>query len=396
MATLRILIIVLAALVGLAGALGGTVLLAGGALVPARYLEPWSASYYRQFDDPRLQLVAHAVLAPSSHNMQPWRVELDPDDKSVFRLYADAARLTPAVDPVARQTLISQGTFLEYLRVAASELGYTVAVDIFPEGEYDESDLVHSMAAKPVARVTISAAPARVTPEYPALFESDTNRSPYAAGALSAAQLADLRETVAEPGASLAVLDDTQDRDALGAFGILGTRIEAAYAPSRAESDRLFYANEYSKNAARSGFAVEGQGTTGIAKLFLQGLITMIPAINDDASAETRDNAMTAAAVAATPAYAMISTAGNSRTEQVEAGMLYARFCLTARADGMVMQPLSQVLEEYPAMAAARSDVHRQYAPDGSTIQMIARVGVATVDYPQTMRRDIRDLIVTR
>lgn len=396
MAAIRILVIVLVSLVGVSGALFGTVLLAGGALVPARYLEPWSASYHTQFADPRMQLVVHAVLAPSSHNMQPWRVVLDPDDPSALLLYTDASRLTPAVDPVARQTLISQGAFLEYLRVAGSQLGYAVAIDIFPQGEYNEADLADSMSTTPVARVVISAAPAQATPQYAALFESDTNRSPYAAGPLSAAQLAVLRGTAPQQGATLEVLDGQGDLTALGDFGKLGTRIESDDKAVTAESDRLFYPNEYSKNAARSGFAVEGQGTSGFGKYLLQGLLTLVPAINDDAAAAARSNAMTAAAVAATPAYALITTAGNTRTEQVEAGMLYARFCLTARADGMVMQPLSQVLEEYPAMADARAAVHRQYAPGGGTIQMIVRVGEPTVEYPQTMRRDIRDLIASR
>ena len=45
------------------------VLLVGGILVPAVYLQPWSTDYYRQFADPRMQVVAHALLAPSGHNM---------------------------------------------------------------------------------------------------------------------------------------------------------------------------------------------------------------------------------------------------------------------------------------------------------------------------------------
>ena len=53
-----------------------------------------------------------------------WTVRLDTTDPNVLYLYTDPTRLTPAVDPLARQTLVSQGTFLAYLQVAAEHLGY--------------------------------------------------------------------------------------------------------------------------------------------------------------------------------------------------------------------------------------------------------------------------------
>jgi len=152
----RILLITVASVLVVIGAALGAVLVVGGILVPAVYLQAWSPTYYQQFSDPRMQVVAHAVLAPSGHNMQPWIVELDKSDESVLTVYADASRLTPAVDPLARQTLVSQGTFLTYLQVAAKELGYSTSIELFPEGEYDETDLENSMGRLPVARITMT------------------------------------------------------------------------------------------------------------------------------------------------------------------------------------------------------------------------------------------------
>jgi hypothetical protein len=57
------------------------------------------------------------------------------------------------------------------------------------------------------------------------------------------------------------------------------------------------------------------------------------------------------------------------------------------------MQPLSQVLQEYPTMAQPYAQVHAEYAPDGGTIQMLVRVGTPTTEYPVTMRRDAGDLV---
>ncbi len=51
------------------------------------------------------------VLAPSSHNRQPWQVDLREPD--AITLYVDRERLLPETDPWFRQIVVSQGTFLE-------------------------------------------------------------------------------------------------------------------------------------------------------------------------------------------------------------------------------------------------------------------------------------------
>jgi len=391
--TRRVLLIISGSVVGVIAALLVVILAVGGLFTPAHYLDPWKSSYSSQFSDPRLKLVSRALLAPSSHNMQPWTVKLDAADPDVLYLYADASRLTPAVDPLARQAMVSQGTFLEYLRVAGLALGYSTTFDLFPDGAYTESALATSMKTLPVARITLARTASTSSTDAASLFLSDTNRSPYSGRKVTAGQISELSGLASGSGATLQFYEDAVSRRTLGDFGIEGTLIETKYAASTAESDRLFYSTEAKKNAARSGFAVEGQGTSGFMKYLLQGLITLIPSMNDDAAGATRSIASTAAAVAHTPAYAMISTAGNTRTEQVEAGILYAQFSLRARTLGLVMQPLSQVLQEYPSMSTPYAEIHKEFAPKGETIQMLVRVGTATTDYPPTMRRDASALL---
>lgn len=391
----RTILIVIGSVVGVAVLGLGVILTVGGIFVPANYLEPWSKNYADGFTDPRMKVVSQAELAPSGHNMQPWSITLDPTAADVLYLYADASRLTPAVDPLARQTMVSQGTFLEYLRVSAANLGYRADFELFPEGDYDESDLAASMNSLPVAKITLTPDAAATSPDYASVFLSDTNRSPYSDTPLTVDQRSTLTGLATGSGATLQIFTDPHDVTRLGELGVEGTLIETQYAAATAESDALFSSTEQAKNEARSGFAVEGQGTSGLMKYFLQGLITLVPATNDDAAGAKNAIALTDAAVAATPAYGMIRTAGNTRTDQVEAGILYAEFSLRARTLGLVMQPLSQVLQEYPTMAAPYAAIHEEYAVDGETIQMLVRIGSPTTEYPTSMRRDATALIRT-
>ncbi|HEY0261362.1 MAG TPA: hypothetical protein VGC18_16080 [Lacisediminihabitans sp.] len=365
----------------------------GGLFVRAEYLAPWDPEYAARFTDRRLRLAAHGMLAPSGHNMQPWIVRLD-EDADVFFLSADAGRLTPAVDPPSRQTMVSQGTFLEYLRVAAVHLGLGFSCELFPLGRYDEKRLAESMASLPVARITLSGMPPDETEDYDSIHRSSTNRGPYGSARLGPDQITVLTGITAGLSAEVEIVDRPEDLAALGRLTVDGTAVEAHYPEALREWQTVFHANERAKNAARSGFAVEGQGTSGFMKYLLQGMITLAPALNGDAATGRRNVSMATTAAEHTPAYCIVRTAGNSRVEQIEAGMLYARLSLRARTLGLVVQPVSQVLQEYPSMSALYAIVHDEFARDGQTIQMLVRLGSPTADYPPTMRRDVLDILV--
>jgi hypothetical protein len=289
--------------------------------------------------------------------------------------------------------MVSEGTFLAYLRVAAAHLGYSASFSLFPHGTYNEAALKQSMNTLPVARITLAKDSSAHTADYASLYLSDTNRAPYESKALTASQQSALLAIDPTLPAHLHIFTDKKDETTLGNFGIEGTLIETKYEAATKESDRVFYGTESAKNKARSGFAVEGQGTSGVMVYLLQGALVVDPALNDDAAGAKNAIALTAAGVAHTAAYGLISTPSNTRTEQVQAGILYADFCLHARTLGLVMQPLSQVLQEYPTMAAPYNSIKSEYAPKGGTIQMLVRIGTPTTQYPQTMRQTAAQIV---
>ena len=49
-------------------------------------------------------------------------------------LYCDLTRLLPETDPFSRQIMMSQGTFLELLDLAARRRGLRADIDAFPRG----------------------------------------------------------------------------------------------------------------------------------------------------------------------------------------------------------------------------------------------------------------------
>ena len=97
---------------------------------------PWliDQSDFYEIEDPRAQkefLLRYAVLAPSSHNTQPWTFRIV--DEGV-EIVPDLTRRLPIADPADRELMISIGTAITNLRVAAAHFGLESTVLYEDEG----------------------------------------------------------------------------------------------------------------------------------------------------------------------------------------------------------------------------------------------------------------------
>ena len=70
-------------------------------------------------------LLRYAILAPSSHNIQPWSFKITDDGVEV---YVDYTRRLPIIDPADREILMSVGAAITNFRVAAAHFGFETTV----------------------------------------------------------------------------------------------------------------------------------------------------------------------------------------------------------------------------------------------------------------------------
>ena len=370
------------------------VFIASGFFLNKEYLEPWEIEYHKKFEDPRKKLIAHAVLAPNSHNAQPWKIELLDDPNSML-LYIDKTRVTPQVDIYLRQIVVSHGTFLEYMRIAATQIGYNLQVTLFPEGELDNNWTPEALDTKPVAKITIIPGDPVDHPWYDSMFIPDTHRIEYKETTLSEEQIQQILD-LQTATVRIEVLQDESSLKRLDEYVYNSAEIETDIQEIYEETNEFFRFNEWQKNKYRYGLSLEGGGSTGIGLHFTQGLVTIIPSMSSMKTSQDIFLQQIQTATDHTPIYINIITKNNSRASQVEAGEVYSRLLLLGTTMGFSMHPLSQALEEYEEMSEIYSQIHSEFASNGETIQMLVRMGESVHDTPPTMRVDVNDLITQR
>lgn len=143
-----------------------------------------------------------AMLAPSVHNTQPWRIVLHPDR---MELWADRTRQLMVLDPTGRELVQSVGAALLNARVALSTEHWAVEVERVPRPSTPDLLAV-------VRPVSGPADPALAALE-PAVARRRTNRRRYTAEQVPDDLVRHLTAQAAEEGVSLVpVLTDTHRR----------------------------------------------------------------------------------------------------------------------------------------------------------------------------------------
>lgn len=334
--------------------------------------EPWRA-VGETLGDPRLDALAYAILAPNPHNMQPWQVRLD--GESAFRVFADPARLLPETDPSARQITIGFGCFLELFRQAAAEKGFRCRVEAFPDGE---SQL--TLDSRPVARVTLSADP---TMQRDVLFGSvlsrHTQRQPFDTTRGVSAETLNRVLSTATPDIAVAGTVDPAQRDALRELTAQAWTSEWENTAARGETVRVTRIGRTEVANRPWGITLDGAfiGTLGAV-----GLLSRDAMHRPGTTAYEQGMKGYLDACSTAMGYLWGTTAGNTRRDQLNTGASWVRLHQAAAGEGLAFHPLSQALQEFPAMAPHYRRAHTLLAPVGHTVQMLVRLGYAPAAGP--------------
>jgi nitroreductase len=314
----------------------------------------------RSLREPALTLVQHAVLAPSSHNTQPWRFRLS---DGAIDLLADRTRALPVNDPDDRELTISCGAALMNLRITAASLGVEVAVTPFPDAS--EPDWL--------ARVALAAGRAVVPgdAELAGYVERRrTYRRRFAARSVEPATVEHLRAAAAAENAVLTPFESEAARLELAALV--------------AEGDDMQWANPSWRRELAMWMHPRRQGD-GLTVPELIGPVAQFVVRTFDmgggVGARDRDLA------AASPLLAVVTTRGDSARDWLQAGQALQRVLLTGCRHGLQASYLNQPIE----VGLLRGRLQRLAA--GGVPQILMRLGYPADEIPASPRRALDDVI---
>lgn len=344
------------------------------ATTPAAARDPRSvaASDYPVGAGPRDRigfLLNYAVLAPSSHNTQPWLFRLANTHVDVL---ADRRRALPVADPDDRELVMSCGAAIETLVVAMRRFGHLGEVQLLPED--DDPDLlarVHLEGSYTPTRLDLAM--------FDAIPVRRTLREPFEASPVPAAARADIAEACAQFGIDLVLADDEATKADLAALVAEGDRLQLADPRFRRELAQWMHARRRGDGMSAEGFGMPDV-LTGVAAL----------AIRTFDMGDSRAAADEAIA-RGSPLLAVLLTPADGTADWLTTGRALAALLLTATAHGLAASFLNQPVE----VPELRNRLAERVMPSRQP-QLILRLGspAGEARRPHSQRRPLDEVLL--
>ena len=294
-------------------------------------------------------LLRYAVLAPSSHNSQPWSFAVFGDTVEV---YPDESRWLEAADPDRRELHLGLGCAVENLVVAAAHFGLATRVGY--AGDSPESEA----ADAPLVSVTLDPdgdPDSRLAALFGALTDRRTEHGAFEDRPLPASTLDRLRDLADDPGVDLVLVEGGRRADRL--------------AELQAEADERLMDDPAYRRELGHWVGIGALGASWLAARIGQVAVTLL----DLGEREGRKNS---ALLRSAPVVAVLATDGDAVADRVRAGQVFERLALAATPNGVAVHPMSQTLER----SASKAEVADLLGLDRATPQHLFRMGYPVDD----------------
>ncbi|MGE0623230.1 MAG: nitroreductase [Pseudomonadales bacterium] len=304
-------------------------------------------------------LLEAAVLAPSSHNTQPWIFEVS--DRRIS-LLADRTRALPVNDPDDRELTISCGAALFNLRVAAAGTRLGSKVRLLPDP--DHNDLLAVVELD-------SGSPDQVAELHSEIPRRRTYRKRFAAKPVPDSLLIELAGAAEHEGAWLSVLAGEDQRQQAAKLVAEGDAIQWADRSWRRELAAWMHPRRKGDGLTVPGFVAPIAQT--VVRTFDMG--NGVGAKDSQLAEES-------------PVLAVLGTSGDSQADWLMAGQALERLLLLACKAGVQASYLNQPIQT----ASLRPKLQHAIGAAGFP-QILLRLGFPIGDLPAAPRRSLEAVV---
>lgn len=347
--------------------------------------EPYAKDYYSHYTDPRKRLVSLALQAPSSHNMQPWRIILDEENTTKMYLYINPERVLPEVDANYNQMVISSGTFIAYAMEAGEELGYDVNYELFPNGELPSNPSKEELESTLIAVIDVIPRGVEAIPNVDT-FTGATIKGNYTEETIDSKVLDELKK-YQESKITIQVLN--QNIEEIKEKLIEGIRIESQTENIMKETASIFRYTKIEKNQNKFGLSMNTSFSSKMMLANIEFINQLFPLSWEKEGQIWLDNEIKN--INSCQVFGVIY-GDDSRLSQLQAGIALGHMYYDLKDNNISVQPIVQLTETYDEIQTLTSEFRQTYA-NGQDIHVIFRLGYVDNKNMKTMRLTVEDLV---
>lgn len=308
------------------------------------------------------RLIGSAVLAPSSHNTQPWIFELANNE---LRVIADRTRALPVNDPDDRELVISCGCALLNLRAAAAKEGLGTSVSLAPHAQ-DEDVLAEVSLCGPAEEELARLAEA--------VSERRTYRKRFLPKTVPKDVVAALFAAAETEGAQLVPLTEEAMRTAVARLV--------------AEGDEALWSNPSWRRELAHWMHPRRKGDgLSLPWLALPAAQIVVRSFDMGGGIGAKDNDL----AENSPLLALLTTPADDVANWLAAGQALERVLLKAAAAGLQASYLNQPVQ----VPELRQRIAGLFGGKGVP-QILLRLGYPGDSVPAAVRRPLQDVIKSR
>ena len=313
--------------------------------------------------------VRYAILAPSSHNTQPWRFIVNGDELLVC---ADRTRSLANIDPFDRELIISCGAALLNLRVAFAYFEVPVEITTFPQSS--DPDIV--------ARIIFPASGPRLEDLavlFSAITKRTTNRGPFSGEHVPAAVIERFKSAARSEGVDVAFAQGLAQRERLAT--LVGRADRCQFDDPHFRRELASWIHPLRSNdgmpAASQGLRALTDAATPIVAMAIRtfDLGTGVAAAHKELARGS-------------PLLVVLSTPMDNNEGWLAAGLGLQRLLLVATNEGYSASYLNQPIE----VADFRTELAKELSIDGYP-QLLLRLGHGR-PVPHSPRRPISEVLI--
>jgi Nitroreductase family len=313
--------------------------------------------------------VRYAMLAPSSHNTQPWRFIINGDELLVC---ADRTRSLANIDPFDRELIISCGAALLNLRVALAYFGVPVEITTFPQSS--DPDIVARVVfptSGPMLR--------DLADLFNAITKRTTNRGPFGGEDVPAAIAERLKSAAASEGVHVTFVQGLAQRQRLATLIAKADRRQFDDPRFRRELASWIHPSRSDDGmpAASQGLRALTDAATPIVAMAIRTFD-----LGNGVAAAHEELAL------ASPLLVALSTPMDNNEGWLAAGLGLQRLLLVATNQGYSTSYLNQPIE----IADLRTELAKELSIDGYP-QLLLRMGRGQ-PVSHSPRRPISDVLI--